>query len=97
MENSFIENSECLEAEKLKNVIFFLISENVSLGKDIEDELSKCFSSPFIKKKTARFIRKKKKHSPEKIILSFSCPEEKKEEAVRITFDDKVLYAYPQE
>ncbi len=88
---------ECIESVKLRNLISFLISENVILDEEIEKQIERCKPinwnmedkiSKKIKKIRKKLGRKTKREK--KVFLTFYCPEEKK--GIKISADGKTLF-----
>jgi len=88
---------ECEESKKLKNIINFLYSDRVYIDNDLKREVEKCEHVNWKEfKGIYSEILRRRKENQEKtdIILSFECPEEYIDDAIKIIFDGYTLYAY---
>ncbi|RMD45250.1 MAG: hypothetical protein D6831_03710 [Aquificota bacterium] len=83
---------ECEESKKLKNVISFLYSDSVHIDEGLKREIERCerINWKEFKGIYSEILKDRKRD----IILSFECPEEYKEDVIKIMFNGNTLYAY---
>ncbi len=88
---------KCLKGEKIRNILYFLYSENVVIDEPLKKQLEKCFFNPsgknlteITKKKNQILnkLRRKKRKSKEKILISTK----QRENSLKINYDMGVLY-----
>lgn len=90
-------SNKCTKGEKLRNIMFFLYSENISLDEELKRKLKECFFEVSskelseINKKKIKILKKLGRNKKRKNNIINVSSQEKKN-AIKIFYDEGVLY-----